>query len=140
MPYDRPTWDLTSVLYAVEGPSYFNISAPGHIVVTDEGATQFTSDDKGKQYYLTVDSIQADKIKNILWNYCLDNLSISIIKKNKTDTLNNKQEEKNFQYKFFSSCFNDLSIQEYLYSFRLPSLSHKSSSLSITPIHTDYLI
>lgn len=61
--YDRPTWDLTSVLYAVEGPSYFNISAPGHIVVTDEGATQFTSDDKGKQYYLTVDSIQADKIK-----------------------------------------------------------------------------
>ena len=31
MPYDRPTWDLTSVLYAVEGPSYFNISAPGHI-------------------------------------------------------------------------------------------------------------
>lgn len=63
MPYDRPTWDLTSVLYAVEGPSYFKISVPGHIVVTDEGATQFTSDDKGKQYYLTVDSIQADKIK-----------------------------------------------------------------------------
>lgn len=64
MPYDRPTWDLTSVLYSVEGQSYFNISPPGKIDVTDKGATTFTADEKGNQYYLMVDSIQSDNIKN----------------------------------------------------------------------------
>lgn len=63
MPYDRPTWDLTSVLYSVEGPSYFNISPAGKIDVTDKGATTFTADEKGDRYYLMVDSIQAENIK-----------------------------------------------------------------------------
>ena len=63
MPYDRPTWDLTSVLYSVEGPSYFNVSPAGKINVTDQGATEFTPDAAGNRYYLTVDSIQAENIK-----------------------------------------------------------------------------
>jgi len=63
MPYDRPTWDLTAVLYSVEGPSYFNISPAGKIEVTDQGATTFTVDENGKHYYLMVDSIQAENIK-----------------------------------------------------------------------------
>lgn len=63
MPYDRPTWDLTSVLYSVEGPSYFNISPAGKIDVTDKGATTFTADENGNQYYLMVDSVQAENIK-----------------------------------------------------------------------------
>lgn len=63
MPYDRPTWDLTSVLYAVEGPSYFNVSPAGKINVTDQGATEFVPDAAGNRYYLTVDSIQAENIK-----------------------------------------------------------------------------
>lgn len=63
MPYDRPTWDLTSVLYSVEGPSYFNVSPAGKINVTDKGATEFTPDAEGNRYYLTVDSIQAETIK-----------------------------------------------------------------------------
>ena len=41
MPYDRPTRDLTSVLYSVEGPSYFYIPA-GKIDVTDKGATTYS--------------------------------------------------------------------------------------------------
>lgn len=63
MPYDRPTWDLTSVLYSVEGSSYFNISPAGKIDVTDKGATTFTADENGSRYYLMVDSIQAENIK-----------------------------------------------------------------------------
>lgn len=63
MPYDRPTWDLTSVLYAVEGPSYFNVSPAGRISVTDKGGTDFTPDAAGNRYYLTVDSAQAEHIK-----------------------------------------------------------------------------
>ncbi len=63
MLYDRPTWDLTSVLYSVEGPSYFNISPAGKIDVTDEGITVFTADTNARRYYLTVDSIQAANIQ-----------------------------------------------------------------------------
>lgn len=63
MPYDRPTWDLTSVLYSVEGPSYFNVSESGKIEVSDKGATTFTADENGDRYYLSVDSLQAEQIK-----------------------------------------------------------------------------
>ena len=63
MPYDRPTWDLTSVLYSVEGPSYFTVSPAGKISVTDKGATEFTPDATGNRYYLTVDAAQAENIK-----------------------------------------------------------------------------
>ncbi|HOI80112.1 MAG TPA: nucleoside hydrolase [Petrimonas sp.] len=63
MPYDRPTWDLTSVLYSVEGPSYFTVSPAGTINVTEKGATEFSQQAKGNRYYLMVDSIQAANIK-----------------------------------------------------------------------------
>lgn len=63
MPYDRPTWDLTSVLYSVEGPSYFNISPAGKIDVMDQGSTVFTADENDNRYYMMVDSVQAENIK-----------------------------------------------------------------------------
>jgi len=63
MPYDRPTWDLTSVLYSVEGASYFNISPAGEVDVTDKGSTIFTANKNANRHYLTVDSIQAEDIK-----------------------------------------------------------------------------
>lgn len=63
MPYDRPTWDLTSVLYAVEGPSYFKVSPAGTISVTEKGGTDFIPDVEKNRYYLTVDSVQAENIK-----------------------------------------------------------------------------
>lgn len=63
MPYDRPTWDLTSVLYSVEGPSYFTLSDAGKIEVSDKGATTFSVDENGSQYYLMVDSVQAVNIQ-----------------------------------------------------------------------------
>jgi inosine-uridine nucleoside N-ribohydrolase len=51
MPYDRPTWDLTSVIYAVEGNNgFFTMSDNGQISVDDEGYTNFVTDPEGKQY------------------------------------------------------------------------------------------
>lgn len=59
MPYDRPTWDLTSVLYAVEGPDgYFTLSEPGTIEVESLGGTLFTPDANGRHRYMMTDSAQ----------------------------------------------------------------------------------
>lgn len=63
MPYDRPTWDLTSVLYAVEGPSFFDISSPGYISIHENGSSSFKNDINGNHQYLKVDSLQAENIK-----------------------------------------------------------------------------
>lgn len=62
MPYDRPTWDLTAVLYAVEGGDWFTVSAPGHIEVTEEGLTRFTEDPAGTRRYLGVTKEQREAI------------------------------------------------------------------------------
>lgn len=62
MPYDRPTWDLTSVLYAVEGDSWFTVSPQGKIEVEDDGRTIFTPCPDGDRRYLSVSSQQADVI------------------------------------------------------------------------------
>jgi Inosine-uridine nucleoside N-ribohydrolase len=67
MPYDRPTWDLTSVLYAVEGMEsngvpYFTVQGPGTIDYTDEAFSVFTPDPAGNRYYLSVDSVKAANV------------------------------------------------------------------------------
>lgn len=53
MPYDRPTWDLTAVLYAVrpEHP-YFSLSPAGHVTVNGDGQTVFNASADGKHRYL----------------------------------------------------------------------------------------
>ena len=64
MPYDRPTWDLTAVLYAIEPDSgYFNRSEQGNITVDKDNFTNFTPDKNGKHAYLAVTPEQAQKIK-----------------------------------------------------------------------------
>ena len=63
MPYDRPSWDPTAVLYAVEGGEWFDISAPGRIVVSDKGSTSFTEDPSGTHRYLSVSAGQAEAIR-----------------------------------------------------------------------------
>lgn len=62
MPYDRPTWDLTSVLYAVEGDSWFTMSEPGRIEITSEGSSVFTPCPDGNVRYMKVDDAQSAAI------------------------------------------------------------------------------
>lgn len=63
MPYDRSTWDLTSVLYAVEGDGdYFGVSDPGEIVVSDGSITTYTPVSGGTRYYLTVTPEQRSRV------------------------------------------------------------------------------
>ena len=62
MPYDRPTWDLTSVLYAVEGDSWFTMSEPGRIEITSEGSSVFTPCPDGNVRYMKVDDAQCAAI------------------------------------------------------------------------------
>jgi len=59
MPYDRPTWDLTSVLYAIRPDrGYFELSPPGRIVVGDGGVTSFEQSAGGTHRFLIVNDTQ----------------------------------------------------------------------------------
>lgn len=64
MPYDRPTWDLTAVLFAAEPEQeYFTLSKPGSISVNDAGYTSFFEDKNGRHFYLlTPDSTARHRI------------------------------------------------------------------------------
>ena len=59
MPYDRPSWDLTSVLYAVR-PSgrYFSLSPAGRVLVDERGVTRFREEPGGPHRYLILDPAQ----------------------------------------------------------------------------------
>jgi inosine-uridine nucleoside N-ribohydrolase len=55
MPYDRPTWDLTAVLYAVRpDDSYFSLSPPGTITVLPDGGSHFEPSPAGNHRYLVL--------------------------------------------------------------------------------------
>jgi inosine-uridine nucleoside N-ribohydrolase len=55
MPYDRPTWDLTAVLYAVRpDETYFSLSPPGTIAVLPDGSSRFAPSPTGKHRYLVL--------------------------------------------------------------------------------------
>jgi len=55
MPYDRPTWDLTAVLYAVRpDDGYFSLSPPGTITVLTDGGTRFDPSAAGHHRYLVL--------------------------------------------------------------------------------------
>jgi inosine-uridine nucleoside N-ribohydrolase len=65
MPYDRPCWDPTAMLYAVEpDSSFFTLSPPGRISVGTKGRTSFTPETGGLHRYLMVDAAQSEKIRN----------------------------------------------------------------------------
>ncbi len=67
MPYDRETWDLTSVLYAVRPDhGYFGLSPAGRIRVDAQDVTQFDLVDGGQQRYLTVNVEQIARVREAL--------------------------------------------------------------------------
>ncbi len=71
MPYDRPTWDLTSVLYAVEpGDSRLGISEPGTITIAEDGYSRFTPVEGGKHRFLKVDPNDIPAVVDRLVEVC----------------------------------------------------------------------
>lgn len=59
-PHDRPTWDLTSVLYAVRPDhGYFDLSEPGLVQVDGKGLTTLTSNGKRDRYLILRDDQKA---------------------------------------------------------------------------------
>lgn len=61
--HDRPTWDLTSVLFAVRPKDgYFGLSEPGLVTVEDDGYTKFQPQKEGRDRYLTMDDRQTIRV------------------------------------------------------------------------------
>lgn len=59
MPYDRPTWDLTAVLYAVRpDDGYFSVSPPGIITVLPDGSSRFDRSADGNHRCLVLTAEQ----------------------------------------------------------------------------------
>lgn len=64
---DRPTWDLTSVLYAVRpGRDYFRVSEPGEVVLDPVGRTRFKMGGHGRHRHLKIDNRQVPRIRDLL--------------------------------------------------------------------------
>lgn len=61
---DQPTYDLTSVLYAVRPDrGYFDLSPPGRIHVADDGLTRFQPDPTGPHRHLMVTPDQIVRVR-----------------------------------------------------------------------------
>jgi inosine-uridine nucleoside N-ribohydrolase len=70
-PHERPTWDLTSGLWAVRPErDYFGLSEPGTVTVAEKGETNFSPSPEGKHRYLTVDPLQIARVKEALVQLC----------------------------------------------------------------------
>ncbi|HAJ77186.1 MAG TPA: nucleoside hydrolase [Gammaproteobacteria bacterium] len=66
-PHERPTWDLTSVVYAVRPDlEYFELSPPGIVSVLEDGETVFNPDQNGQHYFLRADDDRIPRIKEIM--------------------------------------------------------------------------
>jgi len=67
MPYDRPSWDLTSVLYAVRPDrGYFDLSPPGRVHVEGDGVTVFEPDPAGQHRFLILRPEQRLRVQESL--------------------------------------------------------------------------
>lgn len=66
-PHERPTWDLTAVLYGVLGDrGYFGLSDPGTVTVEADGYTRFTVSPNGRDRYLILNHDQAPRVREAL--------------------------------------------------------------------------
>ena len=66
-PHERPTWDLTSVLWAVRPDrGYFSLSNPGRASVDEEGVTTFEESPDGTHRYLIADELQVARTREAL--------------------------------------------------------------------------
>lgn len=62
-PHNRPTWDLTSVLYAVLGDrGYFDVSPRGKVVISDDASCRFEESARGSHSYLILRPEQKPRV------------------------------------------------------------------------------
>lgn len=74
-PHDRPTWDPTSVLYAVyPDRGYFDLSPAGNVVVDADAGTVFrpTKDGKGRHRFLVMSSEQTERVREAIVQLCVE--------------------------------------------------------------------
>lgn len=66
-PYDRQTWDLTSVLFAVRPDfGYFALSPIGTVTVDDQQVTHFKSGSSGRHRYLSIRPERVDRVREAM--------------------------------------------------------------------------
>jgi purine nucleosidase len=66
-PHNRPTWDLTSVLYAVlPDRGYFDVSPRGTVTVEPDGSTKFKETSQGNHRYLILKPEQKPRVLEAL--------------------------------------------------------------------------
>lgn len=66
-PHERPTWDLTSVLWAIRPDrGYFGMSEPGRVTVSDKGQSDFAAAADGPHRYLTLNGEQIACTREVL--------------------------------------------------------------------------
>ena len=66
-PHNRPTWDLTSVLYAVLADrGYFDVSPRGTVTVESDGSTRFEETRSGNHAYLILRPEQKPRVLEAL--------------------------------------------------------------------------
>ena len=66
-PHNRPTWDLTSVLYGVYPEAgYFDVSPTGTVTVGEKGLTGFATGENGRHHYLIMSDQQRVRVVEAL--------------------------------------------------------------------------
>ena len=66
-PHERPTWDLTSVLYAIRPDrDYFALSPAGRVTVDADGFTRFTPQREGRDRFLILNEVRAARTREAL--------------------------------------------------------------------------
>ncbi len=66
-PHNRPTWDLTSVLYAVfPERGYFDVSAAGTVTVEDDAFSRFDAAAEGQHRFLQLNDVQIARVTEAL--------------------------------------------------------------------------
>ncbi len=66
-PHNRPTWDLTSVLYAVfPQRGYFDLSPSGTVIAEDDAFTRFEPSDDGQHRFLLLNDAQIARVTESL--------------------------------------------------------------------------
>lgn len=70
-PHERPTWDLTSALYAVlPDRGYFGLSARGTVTVETDGFTRFQPKTDGRDRFLKLNPEQLSRTREALVQLC----------------------------------------------------------------------